>query len=127
MHMDELGDEAIDFCPKSFFGIVVVMQVNFSLPKPAGRQMAQRAEMLLTVFFLWIKETVFGDLTIRILMPFRQGRILLAPTGHPRSFDRQVRTLPTGFVVVHKAEHDVYRTVMFLLLAQVTPNVTWQP
>src|SRR5712691_10120149 len=127
MHMDELGYEAIDFRPQSLLGILIVMQVNLNCPQPSGTQMTQRAEMLLTVFFLWIKETVFGDLTIRILMPFRQGRIPLAPTGHPRSFDLQVRTLPTGFVVVHKAEHDVYRTVMFLLLAQGTPNVIWQP
>jgi hypothetical protein len=68
--MDELGGEAIDFRPKSLLGISVMMQVYFNLPKPPGTQITQRAEMFLTIFFLWIKETVFGDLTIRILMPF---------------------------------------------------------
>jgi hypothetical protein len=125
--MDKLGDEAIDFLPKSLLGILVMMQVYFNLPKPPSTQITQRAEMFLTVFFLWVKETVFGDLTIRILMPSRQGWILLAPTGHTRSFDLQVRALPTGFVMVHKAEHDVYRTVMFLPFPQGTTNVIRQP
>jgi hypothetical protein len=127
VHMDELGDEAIDFRPKSLLGILVVMQVYFNFPKTLGTQITQRAEMFLTVFFLWVKEAVFGDLTIRILMPFRQGRILLAPTGHTRPFDFQARALPAGFVVIHKAEHNVDRTVMFLSLAQDTTNVIRQP
>jgi uncharacterized membrane protein len=87
MRMVEFGDKAIDFRPQSLLGIPVVMQVYFNLPKAPGTQITQRVEMFLTVFFLWVKEAVFGNLTIGILMPFRQGRILLAPTRHTRPFD----------------------------------------
>ena len=84
MPMDEFGDEALDFLPKSLLGISVVMQVYFNLPKPPGTQITQCAEMFLTVFLLGVKETVFWDLTIRILIRLqrRGGRkLIMTPEG----------------------------------------------